>query len=160
MIARHAGWRTGLVLLAVVVVPLVAALASGAAVIQACVPASGAWSEVALRLALLHFDAACPQGTLGAGAAPEQALTVVAAVALPAFVGHLALITGAAGLVGSARGVMAAGIRRFVGVLLPAAPPVPADRVDPVLPAQPMRPVRLLLARRPLRRGPPAWVGA
>ncbi|PFG39190.1 hypothetical protein ATJ97_1686 [Georgenia soli] len=161
MIARHPAWRTGLVLLAVVVAPVAAALASGAAVIQACVPASGAWSQVALRLALLHPDAACPEGTLGAGAAPEQALTVVAAVALPALLGHLALLTGAAGLVGSARRVMAAEVRRFVRVLLPAAaPPVPDDGGDVVLPVQPARPVRLLLARRPLRRGPPAWVGA
>jgi hypothetical protein len=137
------------------------ALVSGAAVIQACVPTSGAWSQVALRLALLHPDAACPEGTLAAGAAPEQALTVVVAVALPALLGHLALLTGAAGLVGSARRVVMAEVRRFVRVLLPAAAPVLVDDgVGPVLPAPPARPVRSRLARRPLRRGPPVLVGA
>ncbi|WP_418606073.1 hypothetical protein [Georgenia sp. SUBG003] len=54
VIARHPRWRTGLGLLAVVLAPVVLLVASGAAVIEACVPASGAWSQVALRLALLH----------------------------------------------------------------------------------------------------------
>lgn len=148
-------------MLAVLVAPVAAALATGAAVIQACVPASGAWSQVAVRLALLHPDALCPEGTLAVGVAPEQALTVVVAVALPAVLGHLALLSGAAGLVGSARRVMAAGVRRFVQILTPAAAPVVLDDgVAPLVPAPPARPVRTVLARRPLRRGPPAWVGA
>ncbi|MCK6212467.1 hypothetical protein KZX45_18140 [Georgenia sp. EYE_87] len=157
MIMRRAWRRTGLALSAVLVAPLVVAVMTGAAVVSACVPASGAWSEVALRLALLRPDAACPEGTLAPGAEPGQALTVVVAVALPSLLAHLALISGAAGLVGSARRVTAARIRRFVAVVAPGAPPVLRDdRAAPLLPAPHPRPVRTVVARRPWRRGPPA----
>jgi hypothetical protein len=144
-------------LFAVLTAPVVVAVATGTAVIRTCVPASGTWSEVALRLALLRPDAACPEGTLAPGAEPGQAMTVVVAVALPALLAHLALATGAAGLVGSARRVMAAEVRRFVALVVPASVPLPRhDGAAPLLPSSPPRPVRTALTRRPRRRGPPA----
>ncbi|GAA4287050.1 hypothetical protein [Georgenia daeguensis] len=156
MIVRRAWWRTGLALSAILVAPVVVAVLTGTAVFSACVPASGTWSEVALRLALLRPDAACPEGTLAPGGEPGQALTVVVAVALPALLAHLALASGAAGLVGSARRVMAAEVRRFVAVVVPGVAPVPGDdRAAPFLPAPLPLPVRTVVARRPLRRGPP-----
>lgn len=153
------GWRrTGPALSAVVVAPVVVAVVTGVADVRACLPASGTWSEVALRLALLRADGACPEGTLAPGAEPGQALTVVVAVALPTLLAHLALATGAAGLVGSARRVMAAEVRRFVAVVAPGAAPVLCDDgAAPFLPAPHPRPVRTVVARRPQRRGPPAF---
>lgn len=138
------------------VAPVVVGVATGTAVIQACVPASGAWSQVALRLALLRADGACPDGTLAPGAQPGQALTVVAAVALPTVLAHLALATGAAGLVGTARRVMVARVRRFVTFTAPAPSSPPDDGAVTFLPTSPAWPVRTVVARRPWRRGPPA----
>jgi len=161
VIVRRARWRTGLALFAILVAPVAVAVMTGAAVVSACVPASGTWSQVALRLALLRPDAACPDGTLAPGAEPGQALTVVVAVALPSLLAHLALVSGVAGLVGSARRVTAARIRRFVAVVAPAAAPVLRDdRSVPLLPAPLPPPVRTVVARRPLRRGPPGFQAA
>ncbi len=140
--------------------PVVLAFLSGLATVHTCLPVSGTWAQMGLRLALLHPDAACPQGTLAVGATTGQAMTVVVAVAVPAVLAHLALISGAAGLVGSVRRVILAAAHRVSRALAPSAPRHPDLPTAPGPVVRPAAvPVRTVASRRPHRRGPPVLAG-
>jgi hypothetical protein len=152
---RRGRWQAGLALALAVCAPLLLALVSGTATVH-CVPATGGWVQAGLSLALLGPDEACPPGTVTIGASTGQVLTVVVAVAVPAVLAHLALLTGAAGVLGAARSVVVAAARRLIRRLRPrpvGLPVVPCLAVVlAVLPA----PVPGDAWRRPYRRGPPA----
>ncbi|TRW44406.1 hypothetical protein [Georgenia yuyongxinii] len=152
-------WRLGAVLAVAACTPLLLALLTGAASLH-CVPVGGGWAQAGLRLALLSPDEACPYGSLAVGATAGQALTVVVAVAVPAVLAHLGLLTGVAGVVGAARAVVVALALRLLGAFRSHGPTavVPAARLavahDVVLPDP------ADTRRSPHRRGPPSPVGA
>ncbi|WP_448070863.1 hypothetical protein [Georgenia yuyongxinii] len=157
---RSGGWRPGLLLAVAAVAacaPLLLALLTRAAGLV-CVPAGGGWAQAGLRLALLGPDEACPFGSLAVRGAAGQALTVVVAVAVPAVLAHLGLLTGLAGVVGAARAVVVALAWRLLDAFRPhrPGPVVPAPRLAIALDAD--HPVRADTWRRPRRRGPPSPV--
>jgi hypothetical protein len=156
---RSERWRLGLLLAVAACAPLLLALLTGAASLH-CVPVGGGWAEAGLRLALLGPDEACPYGTLAVGTTAGQALTVVVAVAVPAVLAHLGLLTGVAGVVGAARAVVVALALRLLSAFRPSGPRVgvPAPRL--AVAHGGLRPVHAETWRRPLRRGPPSPVGA
>ncbi|WP_152204329.1 hypothetical protein [Georgenia thermotolerans] len=147
-------WQVGLVLALAVCAPLLLALVSGAATVH-CVPVPGGWTQAGLTLALLGPDEACPYGSLAVGATTGQVLTVVVAVAVPAVLAHLALLTGAAGVLGAARSVVVAAARRLIRRLRPGPVRLPVrPRLAVVLGAA-FAPLPREAWRRPHRRGPP-----
>ena len=155
----HGRWQVGLVLALVVCAPLLLALVSGAAAVH-CVPIPGGWAQAGLTLALLGPDEACPYGTLAVSATTGQVLTVVVAVAVPAVLAHLALLTGAAGVLGAARSVVVAAARRLIRPLRPNPVRLPVRPRLAVVRGAAFAPVPRDAWRRPHRRGPPVVVCA
>lgn len=132
------------------------------AVLHACVPDGGPLGWMGIHLALVRSSAQCPAQTLALGGEPGQVAVVLATVALPVVVLHVAGLFAAAGaLAALGRGISRAGalVRARVRAVLTGPVLVAAGgaRRAAVL-AQPR--VRdgkhEALARVPARRGPPA----
>lgn len=62
----------------------------GTLVMHQCVPVSGADGWLGVQLALLRADSDCPPGALAIGGDAHHAMGVVAMVALPVLLAHLA----------------------------------------------------------------------
>lgn len=130
----------------------------GAVLVHQCVTGDGAAGWLGLRLALLRMDGDCPSGTLAVGGDSRQVMGVVAIVALPVLLTHLAGLGVGLGLVALLRRLLsgAVAVLRAVAPRLPVARPmVVAPRRAPItVTCQAM--VDRLVTSSLHRRGPPA----
>jgi hypothetical protein len=96
----------------------------GAVLVHQCVAGDGAAGWLGLRLALLRVDGDCPTGSLAVGGDGRHVMGVVAIVALPVLLTHLAGLGVGLGLVALLRRLLTVA----VAVLRAVAPRLPVTR--------------------------------
>jgi len=130
----------------------------GAVVVHQCVPASGVNGWLGVQFALLRVDSDCPPGALAVGGDAHHALGIVAMVALPVLLAHVAGASIWLGLAAMLRRLIVGAVallRRVIPAL-----PVPSDVIrfryaGPVATTH-LAGLDRLAASCLWRRGPPA----
>ena len=96
----------------------------GALVVHQCLPVNGVSGWLGIQLALLRPDSDCPSGALAVGGDPHHAVGVIAMVALPVLLAHVAGAGSWLGLAAMLRPLIAGA----VALLRHVTPALPAPR--------------------------------
>ena len=136
---------------------VVAASEAGITVLSRCVTGSGPGAWWATHLAMVRVDAACPEGTLALGGAPDDVAVVLASVTLPVLLVQLLVLAVAGRLLAVVRTTLRAvrAVLRPRPVRAAVTVDVPRARVRLVPRAVVHRPRVRVGGPVPVRRGPP-----